>query len=72
MLRCYATVPCPQDVPTLVSLPSPLPEGVPDEQQYIQAYCRARGLPYPLQASAGSACSSPGPLALRLWMLFVK
>ena len=43
--------PCLQDIPVLVSLPSPLPEGVPDEQQYIQAYCTARGLPYPLQAS---------------------
>ena len=50
-LRCCPSLPCLQDIPVLVSLPSPLPEGVPDEQQYIQAYCTARGLPYPLQAS---------------------
>lgn len=44
-----------QDIPTLVSLPRPLPPGIPDEQSYIRAYCAARGLPYPLQARRGVA-----------------
>ena len=45
-------IPLPQDIPTLVSLPRPLPAGIPEEQQYIQQYCAARSLPYPLQASS--------------------
>ncbi|KAL4422623.1 hypothetical protein ABPG75_008820 [Micractinium tetrahymenae] len=40
----------PADIPSLVSLPRPLPPGIPDEQAYIRTYCAARGLPYPLQA----------------------
>ncbi|KAL4449032.1 hypothetical protein ABPG77_007749 [Micractinium sp. CCAP 211/92] len=40
----------PSGIPTLVSLPRPLPPGIPDEQSYIRMYCTARGLPYPLQA----------------------
>lgn len=39
-----------QGIPNLVSLPSPLPAGIPEEQAYIRRYCAARGLPYPLQA----------------------
>jgi aminoglycoside phosphotransferase (APT) family kinase protein len=40
----------PEAIPGLVRLPRPLPPGIPEEQQYIQQYCAARGLPYPLQA----------------------
>lgn len=39
-----------QDIPTLVSLPRPLPPGIPEEQAYIRMYCAARGLAFPLQA----------------------
>ncbi|KAI7835657.1 hypothetical protein COHA_010449 [Chlorella ohadii] len=41
----------PADVPGGLSLSSPLPAGIPDEQHYVHMYCEARGLPYPLQAN---------------------
>ena len=50
-----------QDIPTLVSLPHPLPPGIPDEQQYIRMYCSARGLPYPLQACMHAAPGAAVP-----------
>ncbi|GAB4815191.1 hypothetical protein N2152v2_002237 [Parachlorella kessleri] len=40
----------PSDVPSLPSLPRPLPPGIPQEQDYIRMYCEARGIAYPLQA----------------------
>ena len=46
-----------QDIPTLVSLPHPLPPGIPNELQYIRMYCSARGLAHPLQA-----CTQPAML----------
>lgn len=44
-----------QDIPTLVTLPHPLPAGIPSEQDYIRMYCASRGLPYPLQVSLDAA-----------------
>ena len=44
-----------QEVPGGLSLPRTLPAGIPSEQQYVRMYCEARGLPYPLQASALSS-----------------
>jgi hypothetical protein len=46
-----------QAIPGLVRLPRPLPPGIPEEQQYIQQYCAARGLPYPLQVGVLGARS---------------
>lgn len=45
----------PQGIPNLVSLPSPLPPGIPGEQQFVAEYCAARGLPRPTAVSAVSA-----------------
>lgn len=41
----------PSSIPSLPSLPHPLPPGIPTEQQYIKMYCQERGLPYPLKAN---------------------
>lgn len=40
--------PHPTDIPAVVTLPHPLPAGIPTEQQYIEWYCQARGIPSPL------------------------
>ena len=37
----------PQGIPTLPSLPSPLPAGVPSEEQLVASYAAARGIPPP-------------------------
>lgn len=37
----------PADISALTSLPRPLPAGIPTEQQYIQLYCQACGMPPP-------------------------
>lgn len=31
-------------LPSVVALPTPLPEGVPTEEQYVEMYCSARGI----------------------------
>jgi alkylation response protein AidB-like acyl-CoA dehydrogenase len=46
----YHLYECAQQIPNLPALPRPLPAGIPTEEQYIQMYCKARGLQYPLNA----------------------
>lgn len=40
-----------QDVPGLPRLPHLLPAGIPSEREYVAAYCAARGVPPPPEAS---------------------
>ena len=46
----YYLLECSLSIPSLPALPNPLPDGIPTEEQYIEMYCKARGLQYPLAA----------------------
>ncbi|KAL4514035.1 hypothetical protein Ndes2526A_g09094 [Nannochloris sp. 'desiccata'] len=46
----YHLYECAQQIPNLPALPRPLPDGIPTEEQYIELYCKQRGLKYPLSA----------------------
>ena len=45
----YHLYECAQQIPNLPALPRPLPDGIPTEKQYIELYCNARGIQYPLR-----------------------
>lgn len=59
----HDTTNAPNGIPDSITLPSPLPPGIPTEEQYIQLYCQVRNIPYPLQADW------PFYLALSLYRL---
>lgn len=46
----YHLYECAQQIPNLPALPRPLPDGIPTEEQYIEMYCKERGIKYPLSA----------------------
>ena len=47
----------PAELTALRGLPSPLPEGIPTEGEYVQAYCNRRGLAPPTPATWAFFCA---------------